>query len=95
MTGQSVDGTRWHNYYAPDGKVFGRTFDGYTDEGTWEITGDGLDCGQWNNWQGGKWACFIYFKKGDEYEWWVGDGSRMRGTFKIRPGNPETLGTVP
>ncbi len=27
-------------------------------------------------------ACFIYFKKGDEYENWYADGGRMRGKFK-------------
>jgi tetratricopeptide (TPR) repeat protein len=95
MTGQNVYGERWHAYYAPDGKMFGRSFSGQTDEGTWEITDDGQDCGQYNNWQGGRYECFINFKKGDVYEYWYADGSRMRGTFKIRPGNPENLGPVP
>ena len=36
-------------------------------------------------------ACFIYFKKGDEYENWYSDGSRIRGKLKIRPGNLENL----
>ncbi len=48
-------------------------------------------CRQWTYWGGGRKACFIYFKKGDEYEYWYADGSRMRGKFKIRPGNPENL----
>ncbi len=95
LTGQSVYGDRWHVYVAPDGKQFGRTFDGQTDEGTSETTDDGQDCNQWNNWRGGRRECFIYFKRGDEYEYWSADGSRMRGTFKMRLGNPEKLGTVP
>jgi hypothetical protein len=95
LTGENTYGERWHAYFAPDGKMFGRTFDGQTDEGTWEITDDGQDCEQYNNWQGGRRRCFINFKKGDEYEYWYADGSRMGGTFKIRPGNPENLGIVP
>jgi hypothetical protein len=81
----------WHVYHALDGKLLIRMFSGQTDEGTWEITDDGLFCRQWNNFGGGKKACFIYFKKGDEYEYWYADGSAMRGKFKIRPGNPENL----
>jgi tetratricopeptide (TPR) repeat protein len=95
LTGQNVDGERWHAYFAPDGKMFGRMSTGQTDEGTWEITDDGKDCEQYNNWSGGRMRCFINFKKGDEYEYWYADGSRKAGTFKIRPGNPENLGTVP
>ena len=75
--------------------MFGRMSTGQTDEGTWEITDDGQDCNQWNNWRGGRRECFIDFKNVDEYEYWYADGSRMRGTFKILPGNPENLGIVP
>ncbi len=68
---------------------------GQTDEGTWEITDDGQDCNQWNNWRSGRRECWIDFKKGVEYEYWYADRSRMRGKYKILPGNPENLGTVP
>ncbi len=95
VTGQSVYGDRFHDYWAPDGKAFERTFTGETDEGTWEITDDGQFCFQFNNFGGGRKRCYINFKKGDEYEAWSADGSRLRSKFKIRPGNPENLGTVP
>jgi len=66
-------------------------FDGRTDEGTSEITEDGRECVQWNKFGGGEKRCFIYFKKGDEYEYWYPDGSRMRGKCKTWPGNTENL----
>ncbi len=94
-TGENMYGERLHVYVTPDGRLFGRMSTGQTDEGTWEITDDGQDCSRWNNWGGGRRRCFINFKKGDEYEYWYPDGSRMRGTFKILPGNPENLGPVP
>jgi len=34
---------------------------------------------------------WIYFKEGDVYEYWYPDWSRLRGKFKVRPGNPENL----
>jgi len=89
-TGDSTRG-RWHVYWAPDGKAFIRTFNGQTDEGTWEVNDDGEFCRQFANFRGGRKACFIFIKKGDEYEIWTADRSRMRGTLKIRPGNPENL----
>jgi len=90
-TGETVFGGGGHVYHVPDGKLLIRTFSGQTDQGTWEITGDGQFCRQWNNFGGGKKTCFIYFTKGDEYEYWDADGSRMRGKFKLRLGNPENL----
>ena len=62
---------------------------GYTDEGMSEIAEDGRECSQWNS--GGRKRCYINFKKGDEYEYWYPDRSRIRGKFKIIPVNPENL----
>jgi adenylate cyclase len=89
-TGDSGRG-RWHVYWATDGKAFMRAFSGLTDEGTWEINDNEEFCRQFANFGGGRKACFIYIKKGDEYEIWTADRSRMRGTLKVRPGNPENL----
>jgi TolB-like protein len=89
-TGDSGRG-RWHVYWATDGKAFMRAFSGLTDEGTWEINDNEEFCRQFANFGGGRKACFIYVKKGDEYEIWTADRSRMRGTLKVRPGNPENL----
>jgi tetratricopeptide (TPR) repeat protein len=90
-TGETVFAGGGHVYHVPDGKLLIRTFSGQTDQGTWEITEDGQFCRQWNNFGGGRKTCFIYFTKGDEYEYWDADGSRMRGKFKLRLGNPENL----
>ncbi len=95
VTGEDTYGERFLEYWAPDGKAFGRTSTGHTDEGTWEITDDGQFCFQFKIFNGGKKICYINFKRGDVYENWEPDGSRMRERFKIRPGNPENLGTVP
>ena len=84
-------GGQWHVYHAPEGQLRIRTASGYTDGGTWYITDDGQFCRKFNKLAGGTEACWIYFKKGDEYEYWYADGSRMRGKFKMRPGNPENL----
>ena len=89
-TGDSTRG-KWHVYWAPDGKAFMRSSSGRTDEGSWEINDDGEFCRQFANFGGGRKACFIYVQKGDEYEIWTADRSRMRGTLKVRPGNPENL----
>ena len=94
VTGEDTYGERFLEYWAPDGKAFGRTSTGHTDEGTWEITHDGQFCSQWNTGSGRK-QCYINLKKGDEYEAWSADGSRMRSKLKIRPGNLENLGPVP
>jgi hypothetical protein len=90
-TGETVFGGGGHVYHEPNGKLLIRTFSGQTDRGTWEITEDGQFCRQWNNFGGGKKTCFIYFTKGGEYEYWQAGGSRMRGKFKLRLGNPENL----
>jgi TolB-like protein/class 3 adenylate cyclase len=90
-TGETVFGDGGHVYHVPDGKLLVRTFSGQTDQGTWEITKDGQFCRQWNNFDGGRKTCFIYFTKGNEYEFWDADGSRMFGKFKLRLGNPENL----
>jgi TolB-like protein/class 3 adenylate cyclase len=89
--GETVFGDGGYVYHLPDGKLLIRTFNGQTDQGTWEITEDGQVCRQWNNFGDGKKTCFIYFTKGDEYEYWYPDGSKMRGKFKLRVGNPENL----
>jgi TolB-like protein/class 3 adenylate cyclase len=89
--GETVFGDGGYVYHLPDGKLLIRTFNGQTDQGTWEITEDGQICRQWNNFGDGKKTCFIYFTKGDEYEYWYPDGSKMRGKFKLRVGNPENL----
>jgi tetratricopeptide (TPR) repeat protein len=88
-TGEVAGGDQWHIYHVPDGRLLIRNPGGHTDEGTWEITDDGQFCRQWNS--GGRKACWIYFKNGDELEYWYPDRSRMRGKFKIRLGNPENL----
>jgi adenylate cyclase len=90
-TGETEFGAEGHVYHLPDGKLLIRTFNGQTDQGTWEITEDGQVCRQWNNFGDGKKTCFIYFTKGDEYEYWYPDGSKMGGKFKLRVGNPENL----
>jgi len=90
-TGETVFGGGGHVYHVPDGKLLIRTFNGQTDQGTWEITEDGQFCRQWNNFGGGRNTCFIYFTKGSEYEYWYADGSRMLGKFKLKVGNPENL----
>ncbi len=95
VAGESRYGTQWHLYWAPDGKGFGRMSTGQTYEGTWEITDDGQWCDHFPSWGDGKRECQINFKKGDEYEAWSPDGSRMMSKFKILPGNPENLGPVP
>ena len=88
-TGGTALSDQWHVYHEPDGRMRLRNPGGHKDEGTWEITDDGQWCRQWKS--GGKKACFIYFQNGDELEYWYSDRSRMRGKFKIRPGNPENL----
>ena len=89
-TGKTASGFKFHSYRAPGGKLYGAS-GGETDEGRWEITDEGQLCRQWNLWDGREWRCWIFFKKGDEYEYWYADRSRMRGKVKIRPGNPENL----
>jgi len=89
-TGNTNSGSSFHAYRALDGTLRGRS-SGITDKGTWEITDDGQLCRKWTFWDSGKRRCWIYFKKGDEYEYWYADRSGMRGKVKIRPGNPENL----
>jgi len=89
--GDTAFGGGGHVYHVPDGKLVIRTFSGQTDQGTWEISEGGQFCRQWNNFGGGRKTCFIYFAKGSEYEYWYADGSRMRGKFKLKVGNPENL----
>ena len=89
-TGDSTQG-RWHVYWAADGKAFMRTFSGQKDVGNWVLNDDGVFCRQWKNFGGGRKSCFILVKKGDVYELWTADRSRMRGTLIVRPGNPENL----
>ena len=89
-TGDSTRG-KWHVYWAADGKAFMRTFSGQTDAGNWELNDGGVFCRQWKNFGGGRKSCFILVKKGDEYELWTADRSKMRGTLIVRPGNPENL----
>jgi tetratricopeptide (TPR) repeat protein len=90
-TGASVFGGEWHIYHAPDGTLLYRPAGGRTERGTWEITDDGRFCRQWGDVGGSNRKCWIFFKEGDVYEYWHSDGSRMRGKFKVRPGNPENL----
>ena len=90
-TGESVYGGKWHIHYVPDGTLLYRPVGGQTEWGTWEITDDGRFCRQWSDVGAGNRKCWIYFKEGDVYEYWYPDGSRMRGKFRIRPGNPENL----
>ena len=90
-TGDTAFGGGGHVYHVPDGKLLIRTFDGQTDQGTWEIIDDGQFCRQWSNFGDGKQTCFIFFAQMSEYEYWHADGSRMLGSFKLRLGNPENL----
>jgi len=90
-TGDTEFGGGGHVYHVPDGKLLIRTFNGQTDQGTWEIIDDGQFCRQWKNFGDGKQTCFIFFAKMGEYEYWHADGSRMLGIFKLRLGNPENL----
>ncbi len=90
-TGESVFGGEWHIHYVPDGTLLYRPSGGQTEQGTWEITDDGRFCRQWSEFGAGNRKCWIYFKDGDVYEYWYPDGSRLRGKFKVRPGNPENL----
>ena len=62
---------------------------GDTDEGTWEVTDDGQWCRQWKG--DAQKACFIYFKKGDEYEYWYSDRSRMSLEGRFEPIAPNVL----
>lgn len=89
-TGKTSFGATYHAYRDLDGTLRGRS-GGETDKGTWEITDNGQLCRQWTFWDSGKRRCWIYFKKGDEYEYWYADKSRMGGKVRVRPGNPENL----
>jgi len=65
------------NRYKPDGTVEGRTANGSTDSGVWQIEGDRV-CTQWKKWEQGKRYCGVLIRFGDQYQLNINGNPRSR-----------------
>lgn len=87
-------GRQFRQYYNANGAL-SSTSDDYgkrpdSDVGTWSVEGN-LRCTQFVKWGDGKKWCKEVYRDGDTFQTFSTDGTKLRETFSVKPGNPHGL----
>lgn len=100
LTGNTMDaitalkrfkGKVFHVHMKAGGTLTIRNFDGSTDTGVWEVTGDGFYCNQYSQTRKNMRKCFSVHRVAEErYELRTQKGT-LSSTFAVRKGNPDNL----
>lgn len=90
-SGRTAQGSNFHVYYRPDGRMSGFAHSQHYDLGSWEITKDDGFCRQWTAWQHGLRVCFDIYRTGENQYRMISSHPRHEATFSVREGDPEDL----
>ena len=93
-TGKTKKGNTYNVYYAPNGKMFGRTVNRtnteFNDTGIWEVTDEGQVCETWKAWRNNNRICFLTSVE-DGQVVMTALGKPYKDFLYVREGDPEGL----